>query len=133
MMLAGQPIPVFGNGETRRDYTYVADVVNGFRTALAYDRSPYEVINIGNDRTISLTQMIAELEAALGVPAIVERRPEQPGDVPQTWASVEKAQALLGYRPSTPFTDGIARFVTWLRGDSSSGSSGASRSGQASR
>ena len=90
------------------------------------------MINIGNDRTVSLAQMIAELEAALGVAAIVERLPEQPGDVPQTWASVEKAQALLGYRPSTPFAEGIARFVTWLGGDSSSGSSGASRSGQAS-
>jgi UDP-glucuronate 4-epimerase len=132
MMRAGQPIPVFGNGGTRRDYTYVADVVNGFRTALAYDRSRYEVINIGNDRTISLAQMIAELEAALGVTALVERLPEQPGDVPQTWASVEKAQALLGYRPATPFAEGIARFVAWLDGGSSSASSGASRSGQAS-
>jgi len=132
MMLAGQPIPVFGDGGTRRDYTFVADVVTGFRAALAYNRSSYEVINIGNDRTISLAQMIGELEAALGVTAIVDRLPEQPGDVPQTWASVDKAEALLSYRPSTPFATGVARFIDWLRADSSSGNSGASRSDQAS-
>lgn len=132
MMLAGSPIPVFGDGESRRDYTYVADIVSGVRAALAYDRSRFEVINLGNDRTISLRQMIGELERALGVSARIERLPEQPGDVPQTWASVEKAQRLLGYRPSTPFSEGIFRFVEWLRADSNSGSSGASLSGQAS-
>jgi UDP-glucuronate 4-epimerase len=142
MMLGGQPIPVFGNGETRRDYTYVADVVTAVRAALAYDGSRYEVINIGNDRTISLAQMIAALESALGMPARIDRQPEQPGDVPQTWASVHKAHALLGYQPSTPFNVGVARFVEWLNADlrrpdspsaaSSSGTSGASRSDQAS-
>jgi UDP-glucuronate 4-epimerase len=142
MMLAGQPIPVFGDGATRRDYTYVDDVVKGVRAALDYHGSRYEVINLGNDRTISLTEMIGELEAALGVTAIIDRQAEQPGDVPQTWASVDKAQALLGYRPSTRFGEGVARFVDWLKADmrsadsstadSSSGSSGARRSGQAS-
>jgi UDP-glucuronate 4-epimerase len=131
-MMAGRPIPVFGDGSTRRDYTYIDDVIAGIRGALDYDRSGYEVINLGNDRTISLAQMIAELESALGMTAIIERLPEQPGDVPQTWASVDKASALLGYRPSTTFSDGIARFVDWLRADRSSPASGASRSGQAS-
>jgi UDP-glucuronate 4-epimerase len=129
MMLAGNAIPVFGDGTTRRDYTYVADVVAGVRSALVYEGSAFEVINLGNDRTVTLQEMIGELERALGVSAKIQRLPEQPGDVPQTWASVDKAQALLGYRPSTSFADGIDRFVEWLRADSSNETTGASRSG----
>lgn len=131
-MLAGQTIPVFGDGSTRRDYTYIGDIVSGIRRALDYEGSRYEVINLGNDRTVTLSEMIAALERALGVPARIERLPEQPGDVPQTWASIAKARRLLGYEPSTPFEDGIARFVEWLIADSSSGSSGASRAGHVS-
>ena len=114
-MLAGDPIPVFGDGTTRRDYTFIDDIVAGIRGAMAYDRSRYEVINLGNDRTVTLTQMIGELERALGVVARIDRQPEQPGDVPQTWASVDKAVALLGYEPKTPFSVGIDRFCAWLR------------------
>jgi UDP-glucuronate 4-epimerase len=132
MMMANAPIPMFGDGESRRDYTYIADVVSGVRAALSYEQTRYEVINLGNDRTISLRQMIGELERALGASAHIDRQPEQPGDVPQTWASVDKASRLLGYRPSTSFSEGVDRFVAWLRADSSSGSSGASRSPHAS-
>ena len=114
-MLAGDRIPVFGKGTTRRDYTFISDIVSGIRGALAYDRSRYEVINLGNDRTVTLTEMIAELERALGVTAKIDRQPEQPGDVPQTWASVDKATELLGYRPETSFATGIDRFCEWLR------------------
>jgi UDP-glucuronate 4-epimerase len=114
-MLAGTPIPVFGDGTTRRDYTFISDIVSGIRGALAYDRSRYEVINLGNDRTVTLTEMIAELERALGVTAQIDRQPEQPGDVPQTWAAVDKARDLLGYRAETPFPAGIDRFCQWLR------------------
>jgi UDP-glucuronate 4-epimerase len=117
-MVAGKPITMFGDGGTRRDYTFVADIVQGVLGALAYDGARYEVINLGNDRTITLSGMIAELERALGVRAIIERLPEQPGDVPQTWASVDKARNLLGYRPATAFDAGIQRFVDWLRADS---------------
>jgi UDP-glucuronate 4-epimerase len=130
LMLEGRPIPVFGNGETSRDYTYVLDVIQGITGALGYEASAYEVINLGNDRTISLRTMIAELERVLGRPAQIEWRPEQPGDVPRTWASIDKARSLLGYRPSTPFADGIARFADWLHAEMSSGSTGASRAGQ---
>ena len=94
-ILAGSPIPMFGDGSTRRDYTFVADVVQGVLGALAYDRTPYEVLNLGNDRTITLTRMIGELERALGARAIIERLPEQPGDVPQTWAAVTRRANCL--------------------------------------
>jgi UDP-glucuronate 4-epimerase len=114
-MLAGDPIPVFGDGSTRRDYTFITDIVSGIRGALEYDRSRYEVINLGNDRTVTLTGMIRELERALGVTAIIDRQPEQPGDVPQTWAAVDKAASLLGYRPQTLFAAGIDQFCAWLR------------------
>ena len=127
LMAAGKPITIFGDGGTRRDYTFVDDVVQGVRGALAYEGSAYEVINLGNDRTVTLSEMIAELERALGVRAQVERLPEQPGDVPQTWASIDKARALLGYEPATPFAAGVDRFVGWLQASSSIGSSGASR------
>lgn len=115
MMLAGKTIPVFGDGSTRRDYTYISDIVRGLMGALQYDRTPYEVINLGNDRTVTLAEMIAGLERVLGVQAHIERLPEQPGDVPQTWASVDKARALLGYTPATTFDEGLARFADWLR------------------
>jgi UDP-glucuronate 4-epimerase len=116
-ILAGLPIPMFGDGSTRRDYTFVSDVVQGVLGALSYDRTPYEVLNLGNDRTITLTRMIGELERALGARAIIERLPEQPGDVPQTWAAVDKARDLLGYQPATKFEDGIDRFIEWLRAE----------------
>jgi len=114
-MLAGRSIPVFGDGSTRRDYTFVADIIQGVRAAMTYDATPYEIINLGNNQTVTLTEMIAGLEAALGVRAIVDRRPEQPGDVPQTWANIDKAARLLGYRPATPYREGVRRFAEWLR------------------
>lgn len=114
MIRAGQPIPMFGDGNTRRDYTFIADIVSGVLGAIAYTATPFEVINLGNDRTVTLTEMIAALERALGVTARIERLAEQPGDVPQTWASIDKARALLGYQPTTTFNDGIETFVRWM-------------------
>lgn len=114
LMKAGKTIPVFGDGSTRRDYTYIADVVPGVRAALEYTGTSYEVINLGNNQTVSLREMIAGLEAALGLSARLEWLPEQPGDVPQTWANIEKARALLGYEPRTAFAHGVKRFVEWM-------------------
>lgn len=111
LMLDGKPIPVFGDGTTRRDYTYVGDIVKGIRSAMSYNKTPYEIINIGNNRTVSLNEMIRTLEEALNIKARTERYPQQPGDVPQTWASVEKAASLLGFRPETEFAFGIKEFV----------------------
>ncbi len=114
-ILAGEPIEVFGNGSTRRDYTYIDDIVQGIGRALTYDATRYEVINLGNDRTITLSEMIATLEQALGMKARRAYVPERPGDVPQTWARIDKARALLGYEPRTRFADGIATFADWLQ------------------
>jgi UDP-glucuronate 4-epimerase len=105
---------VFGDGSTRRDYTYIDDIIDGVRAAMSYDGSPFEVINLGNNRTVTLSEMIAGLEDALGKRARIERLPEQPGDVPQTWASITKAHHLLGYSPTTPYEEGVRRFVEWF-------------------
>jgi UDP-glucuronate 4-epimerase len=118
-MLSGGTIPVFGDGSTRRDYTYVDDIVAGVVAAMTYDRSPFEIVNLGNNSTVSLAELIETLESALGVPARIQRLPEQPGDVPQTWADVSKAKRLLGYSPSTSFAEGIDRFTAWLTGSKS--------------
>ena len=111
----GRPIPVFGAGGTRRDYTFVDDIVSGIVAAMSYTASNFEVINLGNNATISLDEMIGHLEQALGRPAIIDRQPEQSGDVPQTWAAIEKARNQLKYDPATRFDDGVRRFVDWLQ------------------
>jgi UDP-glucuronate 4-epimerase len=120
LMLAGRPIPVFGDGTTSRDYTYVDDIIHGLRSAMEYSTTPYEVINLGNTHTVTLRDMIAGLERALGVKATLTPLPEQPGDVPQTWASVDKARALLGYAPTTSYEEGVVKFAGWLGGVPSS-------------
>src|SRR5690554_3149148 len=114
LMLEGRPIPFYGNGTTRRDYTYIDDVIQGVRAAMDYDETPYEVVNLGNNRTVSLSEMVRALEDVLRVKATIERLPEQPGDVPQTWADVAKAERLFGYRPGTAFEEGLRRFADWL-------------------
>jgi len=110
-----QPIPVFGDGTTRRDYTYIDDIVAGVRAAIDYDESPYEIINLGESRTVELRELISLLERALGKRAQVDRQPTQPGDVPQTFADITKARRLLHYNPQTQIEDGIERFVEWFR------------------
>ena len=120
LMLNGKPVPFFGDGSTRRDYTFVGDIVQGIRAAMAYEGSRYEVINLGNNRTISLSEMVAALEETLETRATLQRLPEQLGDVPQTWASVEKANRLLDYEPATSFREGLVKFAGWLH-DSTGG------------
>lgn len=112
---AGEPIPVFGDGSTRRDYTYIADIVEGILGSLHYTGSNYEVINLGNDQTVTLTQMIETIEEVVGKKAIIDRQPEQPGDVPQTWADVTKAGRLFGYKPTISFKDGVTEFYKWQK------------------
>lgn len=115
LMTRGQPIPVFGDGTTRRDYTYVDDIISGVQAAIDYDKTPYEVFNLGESRTVELRELIALLERELDIRATIERLPPQPGDVPQTFADITKARQLLGYNPQTQIEEGIRRFVRWFR------------------
>ena len=112
---AGEPIPVFGDGSTRRDYTFIADIVEGILGSLHYQGSNYEVINLGNDQTVTLSAMIETIETVVGKSAIINRLPEQPGDVPQTWADVTKAGRLFGYKPTISFKDGVTEFYKWQK------------------
>lgn len=113
-IMSREPIPVFGDGSTRRDYTYIDDLLTGIRAAMDYDQSLYEIINLGNHRTVSLSEMISTIEEVLGIEAIINRLPMQPGDVPQTYADISKANKLLGYAPTTTFKEGITKFKNWM-------------------
>jgi UDP-glucuronate 4-epimerase len=110
-----KPIPVFGDGSTRRDYTYIDDIISGVRAAMDYTESPYEVFNLGESRTVELRELIEILERELNQKAIIDRQPLQPGDVPQTFADISKAKRMLGYNPKTDIEEGIRRFVGWFR------------------
>jgi UDP-glucuronate 4-epimerase len=116
-MARGERIPLYGDGGTRRDYTFIGDIVSGIRAALDYEGAPYSIMNLGRGATVSLADLVAALEDILGVEALIDRQGEQPGDVPQTWADISKARAELGYEPRTSLRDGIAAFVEWLRGE----------------
>lgn len=113
-ILEGHPISVFGDGSTRRDYTYVDDVIEGVRRAMSYSATSYEVINLGNNQTVSLLEMVRALETAIGKQARLEFLPLQPGDVPQTWADTTKSERLLGFRPHTLLEKGLEQFVQWF-------------------
>jgi UDP-glucuronate 4-epimerase len=115
----GLPIPMFGDGTTRRDYTYIDDIVAGLFAAMKYNRTQFEVINLGESRTVELRRLVELIEQALGKRAIIDHQPQQPGDVPVTFADVSKARRLLGYEPATQIEAGIERFVEWFNRQSS--------------
>lgn len=106
-----QSISVFGDGSTRRDYTYISDIVDGIISSLDYDKSDYELFNLGNDQTITLSKMIETIESALGKKALINQQPEQPGDVPQTWAEISKSRECLSYNPKVSFREGVLKQV----------------------
>jgi UDP-glucuronate 4-epimerase len=114
MIDLGNPIPVFGDGSSGRDYTYIDDIIQGIIAASVLD-SPYEVINLGNAHPVNLSTVIQMIEVALGKEAKIRRFPPQPGDVPITYADISKAQRVLGYSPATPLAHGIEKFVKWYR------------------
>ena len=121
---AGQPVPIFGDGLTGRDYTWVGDIVAGVTAAIDYephpvDGVPFEVFNLGNSRPVRLSEVVQLLERIIGKKAILQRDPLQPGDVPLTWADISKACRLLGYRPGMPLEKGLEQFVAWYRTDRS--------------
>lgn len=112
-----QPIPVFGDGTTRRDYTFVDDIIQGVRAAIDYDKTNHEIFNLGESQTVELRQLIELLEKNLGKKAIIDRQPMQPGDVPQTFADISKARELLNYNPQTKIEEGIKRFTDWFKSE----------------
>jgi UDP-glucuronate 4-epimerase len=109
----GLPIPQFGDGSTRRDYTYIDDIVQGVMGALRYEGSLFDIFNLGENQTTTLSELITEIENALDKKAIIERHPEQPGDMPLTAADISKARKLLAYDPKTKIPEGIPKFVEW--------------------
>jgi len=111
---AGQPIDQFGDGSTRRDYTYIDDVIQGTMAALQYEGSLFDIFNLGENDTIQLKDLIAAIEKALGKKAKINQLPEQPGDMPLTCADISKARKLLAYKPTTRLSDGLPRFIEWF-------------------
>ncbi len=114
----GKPIPVYGDGSMGRDYTYVDDIVAGVVASVEYapdQKLPFEIFNLGNSHPVRLAELIAQLEAATGKKALQQRLPNQPGDVPITWANIDKAKRLLGYSPRTSMEQGLRNFVAWYR------------------
>ena len=114
-ILAGQPIDQFGDGTTRRDYTYIDDIIEGVMAALSYNGALFDVFNLGESETIQLRDLIAEIERTVGRKAQINQMPEQPGDVPITCADISKARKLLGYNPATSLAAGLPKFVEWFQ------------------
>jgi UDP-glucuronate 4-epimerase len=113
-VLAGQPIPFYGDGTTRRDYTYIDDIAAGVLAAL--DRcAGYEIYNLGESETTSLSELVEQIGSVCGRAPVLDRQPLQPGDVLITFADVSKARARLGYQPTTPVAEGLRRYVAWYR------------------
>ena len=111
---AGQPIDQFGDGTTRRDYTYIDDIIQGTMAALTYNGPLFDIFNLGESETIQLKDLIEKIEKALGKKAKINQLPEQPGDVPLTCADISKARKLLGYNPTTQLSEGLPRFIEWF-------------------
>ena len=111
---SGVPIDQFGDGTTRRDYTYVDDIVQGTVAALNYEGPLFDIFNLGESQTVTLKDLIAAIEKALGKKAKINQLPEQPGDVPLTCADISKARKLLGYDPTTSLDVGLPKFIDWF-------------------
>jgi len=113
-ILNDQPIKKFGDGSTRRDYTYIADIVQGIMATLDKQLG-YEIINLGNSQTVDLNRFIKVIESITGKSAIIDQQPMQPGDVQQTFADTTKAKTLLGFSPRTSIEEGMERFIRWYQ------------------
>ncbi len=114
LMLRGEPLPVYGDGSSLRDFTYVDDLVDGLVRCIDRDLG-FDVLNLGAGRRVSVLETIRALEAELGIEARIDFQPPRPGDVPRTWADVARAEQRIGYRPRVPFEEGIRRTAAWLR------------------
>ena len=116
LLSVNKPIPVFGDGRTIRDYTYIDDIISGIRAAIDYDKTDFEIFNLGESQTVELNYLIKLLEDSFGKKAKIKHLPMQPGDVLRTYADIKKAKRLLGYDPQTPIEEGIGKFVGWFKG-----------------
>jgi UDP-glucuronate 4-epimerase len=118
LLAAGKPIPRYGDGKSARDYTFIDDIVHGVLAAVdtcGQHGGGHRIYNLGNSRTVTLDELIALLAKALGVDAKIESLPDQPGDVPITFADVSRAREELGYKPDFPIERGIKIFAEWYR------------------
>lgn len=111
----GKPIAMYGDGTTRRDYTYIDDIIQGVRASMDHTGAMHEIFNLGESETTELKRLVELLEESLGIKAIIDRQPMQPGDVPITYADISKARELLGYAPKTKIEQGIPKFVEWFQ------------------
>jgi UDP-glucuronate 4-epimerase len=119
LLAAGEELPMFGDGGSERDYTYIDDILLGLEGALDWvgrHEGAHEIVNLGESRTVSLSEMIRVLGEEMGVEPRIRTLPEQPGDVARTYADISKARAILGYDPKWEFREGIRSFIRWLRG-----------------
>ncbi len=114
MIAAGEPIPLFGDGKSSRDYTYVTDIIDGLMAILEHTDG-YEIYNLGDSNPVELERLVGLLETALGAAAHIDRQPMQPGDVPTTFADIAKATAAVGYQPRIEIEEGIRRFAEWFQ------------------
>jgi UDP-glucuronate 4-epimerase len=114
LMSSGKEIPIFGKGDSRRDYTYVEDIVAGVLAAIEV-RPRFEIINLGESQTITLMEVVENLESALGKKALLRFLPNQPGDMEVTYADISRARRILGYNPQKPFKEGIRLFAEWFK------------------
>ena len=118
LMLEDKEIPMFGDGTTSRDYTYIDDIVDGIIRSCNYvenNNDVYEILNLGNSSPVSLKEMINTIGQAIGVEPKIKQLPMQPGDVDRTFADISKAKKLIGYNPKTSFKEGIERFIKWYK------------------
>jgi UDP-glucuronate 4-epimerase len=113
LIAGGKPIPIFGDGSSSRDYTYVLDIVRGILAALERCER-YRIYNLGGSEPVALSHLVSELEKAIGKKAIIDRKPAQPGDVERTYADLARSTAELGYRPQTSLAEGLRKFVGWF-------------------
>jgi len=114
LIMEGKPIPVFGDGSTARDYTYIDDIIEGVYRAMLYDKTKFEIFNLGNSKTVKLSELIAIIEQVTGKKAIIDRKPMQLGDVEITYANIEKSSSLLSYRPESGIHQGVSEFFEWF-------------------
>jgi UDP-glucuronate 4-epimerase len=113
-IICNKPITMYGNGSSSRDYTYVDDIIRGVINAVQFTNKDFEIINLGNNYAVSLKALIELIEQVTGKKAIIANMPEQPGDVPKTFADISKARNLLGYNPETDLKEGLQIFYNWF-------------------